>query len=523
MLTSRLIFHQYFSSTYMMMRNTVRIITVGLLFTAGNITPQSVNAQQDTLRGRNPTRADSIAAIAAWAKSDTGRMMPGYRDLSAYDVPGMCLMAMRGVLEATWRRVEADTLARYTPGDTVPTAVREIGQTCLAKMTPESVDSADLYDLMRAALTAGDTALARKTVVYHASKMTRSVNERAGVFVDAIGFALQQEGGIQQQNPEIHPTHPEWVESIFPLLMAIGPDAKQAIYSGFGYRRRDAFGRFDTAAIVRLTTELSAFIQGLRIQDRQDSVEMRRIFSDSMEIVRYQRDPNLAQTVRRLGDRYIEWTPENDVERLIAQGDVEGELRYGKFYGTPAPTSFSPFRKYPSDAPVGPVPGRVTLVGFIERLGSGFMDPYLAALRRLHEKYHAQGFDIMLIARTQGFAWESPPLDSLQEAKLIGWYYREYLKLPFTILIFSQPFSRRSDGRLVPQGIDGQIPLIGPFSEWRPWWGYIISRDGTIVRQIFRTEWTHRREKEIEAYIRRELAIPASTRASTSGRGDSDQ
>jgi hypothetical protein len=390
-------------------------------------------------------------------------------------------------------------------------------------MTPETVDSADLYDLMRAALTIGDTALAQKTVIHHASKVTRSVSERAGVFVDAIGFALQTMGPAQDRSPEIHPTQREWAESMVPLLMALGPDAKGAIYQVFEYRRSDAFRRHDTAAIVRLGIELSTYVQGLKTLSHRDSMEMRVVFSDSIEIVKYQRDPNLIQTIRRLADRYIEWTPDNDTLRLFAQGNVEAAIKFVKYYGTPAPTSFSAFRRYPSDAPAGPVPGRVTIIGYIEELGTGFIEPYLASLRRLHEKYHAQGLDIMLIARTQGYAWGSPPLDAAQEAKAIGWYYREHLKLPFTILVFSQQFSRRSDGRLIAQGIDDQIPQIGPRSEWRPWWGYIISRDGAIVRQINRTEWAHRREKELEDYIRREIAIPASAQASTSGRGASDQ
>jgi hypothetical protein len=100
----------------MTMHSIARIMTAGFLFTAASIIPRDMNAQSDTLRGRNPTRADSLTAIAAWEKSDTGRMMPGYRDFTGYDVPGMCLAAIRGVLEATWRRGEVDTLPRYTPG-----------------------------------------------------------------------------------------------------------------------------------------------------------------------------------------------------------------------------------------------------------------------------------------------------------------------------------------------------------------------------------------------------------------------
>ncbi len=459
----------------------------------GFLAAERGNAQQDTLRGTNPTPTDSMKAIAARIKSDTGRMMPGYRDLSRYDNPGMCLVAMQGVQDAIWRRIESDTIPRYTPRDTIPTAVREIGRSCLSRMTPQSVDSAQLFDLMVAAIKVGDTALARNTVVYHASKITRGVRERGFVFVDAMELAF-----------EGRPSQWVWAESLFPQILALGADAQEPLTAALQLRWSDAHARFDHAALARLDADRVATFQRLFAEGKvKDSSFLGLTYEDSIDVVEFQRGPNFRETMQRVGDRYVAMASGSEIGRTMAEGLVDVRLGTTKLFGAPAP-QLAMFQRYPTDAPTTPVPGRVTLVAYIDKLGNGLFEPYLATLRRLHEKYHDRGLDIILIAQTKGYAWESPPLDSTQEAKLIGWYYREHLKLPFTVFVSKADFGRLSDGRIT-RGRSKEKPTIGVYRYWRPWWWYIVARDGTIADHINGPSVSVREENRVDAIIRREL------------------
>jgi hypothetical protein len=353
-----------------------------------------------------------------------------------------------------------------------------------------------LYDLMAAAIKVGDTALARSTMLYYASKVTRSVRERGFVFVDAMELALTS-----------HPTQRAWAESLFPLVVALGADGLDPLKEAFQLRWTDAHLRFDTAAFVRIGIDRDTIFRSLIAAGAiQDSTQLGPIFNDSMVLVRLHRNPDYLETMRRLGDRYVAMWSSSDAGRMGAEGEVDVTLGTAKILGTPAPPPFTMFRHYPATAPTGPVRGRVTIVVYPERLGQGFIEPHLATLRRLHEKYHDRGLDIMLVAQTQGFAWGSPPLDSAAEAKLIGWYYREHLKLPFTVFVTPAEFERLSDGRF-KRNPSKSIPKIGVHRYWRPWWGYIVARDGTIAGHINRTEMAHEREAMIEAHVRRELDI----------------
>lgn len=482
----RKVFNRHFS-----LARSVSVVLSVVLFLV-----TSAEAQQDTLRGTKPTLADSIAAQAAWAESDTGRMMPGYGDLSRYDNPGMCLAAITGVQNAIWRRGQPDTLPRYTGSDTIPTAAREIGRACLAHMSPENVDSAQLYDLMAAAIKAGDTALARRAAVYHAAKITGGAREQGYVLFDAMqhGFASR-------------PSQVEWAESLFRHIVTLGPDALDPMRDAFSLRSQIAWTRFDTATLFRIDHDRDTIFKRLIAEGVvEDSSDLGVIYMDSISVVRHQRSPGFRDEMERIGHRYVEMYSGSDLGRIMAMGSLEGIMGTARILGTSAPPPFKMFSHYPASAPLGPAPGRVTVVGYIEGLGEGVMEPYLATLRRLHEKYHDSGLDIILIAQTQGFAWRSPPLDTAEEAKLIGWYYREHLKLPFTIFVAVADFGRLSDGRITRKP-SRSFPQIGVYRYWRPHWGYIVARDGTIADQINRTRRVHESEARLEAIIRRELDI----------------
>jgi hypothetical protein len=118
----------------------------------------------------------------------------------------------------------------------------------------------------------------------------------------------------------------------------------------------------------------------------------------------------------------------------------------------------------------------------------------MAMLKRVYDRFHSRGFDILLILKTQGFSWSSPPLTPEEEAKTIEWYYRGYLKLPFNIMVDVTPFTVRDDGIREP----GQIAFEREYSLPSQ---AIIGRDGRIFSQWFGLE----SEAQMNAFIEKAL------------------
>lgn len=423
--------------------------------------------------------ADSATVAAAWARADTGRMIPGYRDLSRYETPGMCLTAMERFERMTWRRGQADTLPQGTSSDTLPTNVRTLGQSCLAKMTVQSVDSMDRYDYVRLALRVGDTALARKGVEYDLAHMP--VTSPAAI--RTRGFVLAD---VMQAAVESHPAQYAFAESLLPLVVNMGKDAGEAVEAAYAMTIQGTLTRYDTAAYTRLIVE-------------HGKLDRWMMFRDSINILYFRHDPTLPTNVQRLSDQMMVALAPHGVDSLLWLGNIAAWVKHAKITGTAAPT-VNTLRRYPADVATA-VPGHVTLVIGIPRIGEGHLEPYLAQLRRLYERYHSQGLDIVLVGVTQGYAWDSPPLAAEDEAKLIGWYYREYLKLPFPVLVEETKFMRIPDGRRIPQKsafkyIFGREPV---------WPGYIVARNGTVadLNDAFHSE------AMLDAFVVHELALPA--------------
>lgn len=430
------------------------------------------------------TSVDSAASITAWAKADTGRMMPGYRDLSAYDTPGYCLAAMKGMERLTWRRGESDTLPKKTVFDTVPENVRDVGRACIAKMTPRTVPSVELYNLARLALQIGDTALARQTVEYHLSITSDNARERGYVLGDAI-----YEATIARPLPL------SFVESLLSRFSELGKEAVAAHSWAIALAQSVAHDRFDTTKMLRYSAERDSMLRTLTAEERKEQeLNLGGVFSDSLEIVWYQLVPNLAPTIKQLGEQ---WASAGGFENTdFSRAIISMATAIGEIAGQQAPT-LNVFRRYPDDAPLTPIPGRVTLVMSINRIGKGRLDKALAYIRRLHDRYHDRGFDVVLIGRTVGYAWGSPPLAAEAEAKLFGWYYHEYLNLPFPVLVEETSFNKKPDGRKVAAPTSFQ-EIYRPLQVG----AYIVGRDG-LVKSI---NYGMHTESELEAYLLRELA-----------------
>jgi hypothetical protein len=81
--------------------------------------------------------------------------------------------------------------------------------------------------------------------------------------------------------------------------------------------------------------------------------------------------------------------------------------------------------------------------------------------------------EIVLVTGTQGYSWSSPPQTPADEAKTDAWYFSQFLKLPFTVVVQETPFQRKPDGRRVGGMTDfqRQYPIVSRV---------LVGRDGRI-------------------------------------------
>ena len=456
----------------------------------------SASAKTTTKGTKASNTVDPAAVAAGRAKADTGRMMPGYRDLSRYDTPGYCLAAMIGMKQRIWRRGEGDTLPKWTQSDTTPTAARDLGRQCLAKLTPSTVARTELRNLLQLNLWVADTTGARQTLNYHLSTVSRDSYARAIILRDAAMLAR-----------DTRPVPMAFLESLPSLADTLDAVAAAPIHVVYRLVWAAALNQYDTAAMIRWSAQNGAFVERLTPQQRSESLVMpHTIVEDSLEIAWMKRPANLPAVVGRLGDKALSHINATGIDLEMWKATYASLVKDASFFGMSAPT-LRMFQRYPDDTPLSPIPGRVTIVFSIRNIGEGKLDSTMATLRRLHERYHTEGLDIVLVARTKGYIWKTPPIEAGDEAKLIGWYYRDHLKLPFPVLVERTTFGRRADGRLEAV----RSPFLQTFQGRRLNQGYMVARDGTLVAidRVFSSE------AQLEAYVRRELALPAPAKSAT--------
>jgi hypothetical protein len=438
-------------------------------------------------RGRTPI--DSVKVMRLAAIADTGRMTPGYRDISRYDTPGYCLAAVRGVREETWRRNEQINVVEGSAEDTLPTAAIALGRRCLAALPDVGhVAPVELPNLFLLAMLVGDS-VRMEAALTRAAALAPTVEARGYIYSDAI----EQLAGTAFPPLVAHPRELALANAFAARLDALGADARIPRFAAHTALRNVAEGpQFDTTALLREDKALRNVMALFTPDDRKEHQdELAVSMDDSLIVVWYQHRPNLPEVVHGIMDRYFA-----SVGRQFSPDQVSMITGYvvglASKVGQPAPPITGKYW-YPETAPhVQPTLGKVTLVMRMEK-GGGLMNGQTAMLKRLYDRYHDRGLEIVLVFKTEGFSWSSPPQSSSDEAKTIAWYYYEHLKLPFKIVVDETPFTVRPDGRKVPGPIDFERQYFPPEA--------LIGRDGKIY-----TTWIGLvSESQMNAFIEQAL------------------
>jgi hypothetical protein len=434
---------------------------------------------------------DSAAVAAAAAKADTGRMKPGYRDLSRYSTPGYCMAAIYGMECEIWRHGQRNLLIPGSSDDTLPTAARAIGKRCVAQLDLRHVTPLELPNVMRLAVLLGDTTMLH-SVIRQQLALASTTEARGYVWLDAVRELLGH-----ADLPFIH--HPAYVAQATGFLPRLDSLGKSVILQRLQAHRLlfDLYQSelFDTTAMNQESRIIASIASVL-----PDSVQISKpyvsFFSATwfgpIATAYYRQDPRLVSIVKnQLQLANKRYPPE---EQRKNQSLIDLMVWQAEKVGTkalPIPGDFW----FPANAPhVKPTPGRVTLVVMLNK-GNGIMDARSARVRRLYEKYGARGLDIIGLVRTNGYSWSSPPQSPEAEAKVDAWYFLDYLKLPITLVVEQTPFTTQPDGRRVvagPNRFSAAYPMVHFL---------LIGRDGRIIS----TSFGFGSDAELDAYIQKAL------------------
>jgi len=433
------------------------------------------------------TAADSAAVLKAAAIADTGRMTPGYRDISRYDTPGYCVAAIIGLGQETWRSHERDTLAVESPHDSLAPAAIAIGQKCAGRFTVTNTDPHELFNLMRLSLMTGDTAT-MTAAINRRFTLATTAEARGNILLDAVEELLNS-----------RPVHPDLAAALLVRMDSLGAGARYPrLYAHnlfFGRGTRNG----DTLMIAREADALKTVTAQFTLAERRElPTEISKQTMAAIYITWLRHKPTLGADIDRLvTQEFIPSMRAEGIDENVVQAFAQRINGLASSVGTPAPPLALQHVFNAGSDKIKPAPGKVTLLVEVEK-GSGLPDGRTSMLRRLHDKYASQGLDIVIIERTQGFSWSSPPQTPSDEAASDAWYYLDYLKLPFTLVVQETPFKHRPDGRLVP----GNIPFEQQYMTRQ----ILVGRDQKVFTQWIGFE----SETQLDMMVRMALAAKGS-------------
>jgi hypothetical protein len=438
------------------------------LAAASMVTATSLSAQVSVTIPRPTTQYDSATIRAIRAKADTGRMMPGYQNMAVYNTPSYCLSAIRRVDFLFWRTQNRDTIEVGSPGDTTTTRAREIGRACVKNLSLESTPRAELDSYMKIAVELSDTALLRAVVDKQVA--TAPDNRARALALFHAGKALLQ---AHPQRLDLANTY------IKKLLDQSTKEAQEISLYLVGFLLYDAYTKFDTTEMLRLMNVRQNIAMMMAKSDSNENqakinAKLNDIYMDSIPIVAYKGGPNWKEEVERLIMLGISNRgPESGA--MTYEGNMNAWVRY---VGEPV-SKLTGQWWYPAPIDLDSMRGKVVLILQSGAVGDMRALSNLMMLRRLYEKYKDRGFHVVLIAKTQGYSLESPPLEPADEARTIGWYINEFQRHPFTVVVQETPYRRIADGRRV----NGDISFHRMFRGGRPS-AVLIGPDGTIQTML---------------------------------------
>ena len=414
-----------------------------------------------TIAAPLPSRALSLARPDSVpnATTDTGALAPGHKTFTRYGTPGLCLSAALNAADILRHSATAqerlNSVLDVAPArDTLPAGVVAVARACGAHMTVGGTQAQDLPDLFTLALLEQNDVLARAALQRHVASAATAA-ARNTIFLSAVGEYLSAE-----------PARVAAAETTLTQIDALGPTAAVMQLAAHDSLLLFASATFDTVQMQRQAERMIALNHG-----GPDQLAKIRYVVDAYEAlgeIAYFNHPDVLPALAARAKQDLHQLPKYANATLTQVQDwlIPGELRQARDKGRqPLPIEASywfpkPLSAWPSDG------SHISLVidggmwtrdclheddHFLIPLRSDEDCGQIASrLRRWMAQYGTRGLQVIIAANTQGHAVRSVSVPPAEEAQIIGWYFRDYLKLPVTVAITESAIEQlpAPDGRL---------------------------------------------------------------------------
>lgn len=392
------------------------------------------------------TQPDSVATVT----TDTGAFAPGHKTFTRYSAPGICVAAALDASDVLRRSLTAqavlDTIRETAPTrDTLPAGVAAVARVCGAHFTIAGTAVQDLPDLFTLALLEHDDSLAH-LVVQRRVALAAGVAARDTILLDAISEYLAAE-----------PARVTAAGAMVAQMDALGSSTQIVRLKAHGALLAFATSIFDTVhmrqeadRIIAVSHKIPA-TAGKHIEEAvEHNNPVARAYAALADIAFIDHPDSIVvlmqrakQDLSRLFPSYAKSTLAQVQDRLFPAGAflVAGDR--------PPPVEAKYWVPKKPD-PWPPRHGVVSLVidggmwqdacvrddGWILTYSSSDQcTPLSTYIRRWAAQYGNHGLAITLVTHTQGYAVRSTALLPAAEAQALGWYFRDYLKLPVTLAV----------------------------------------------------------------------------------------
>jgi hypothetical protein len=418
------------------------------------------------VNGAHEDVADSLTTIT----TDTGAFAPWTGDFTRIVAPGVCIAAAEGARDVARRSLAIQyrllMLKDTAPErDTLPREAIALAQRCGARFTLANTAPANLPDLMTLALMAGRDTLARASVERRLS-LAPTPQARQDVLTDAVSRYLTAE-----------PARLDAAAWAIARADTLALREHTNSLPAHDLRRAVWARAFDRSHMVREASQMISLGRTLDFSViRYLDLPLIYAWKDILQAAFFDHPDSLDVLAQQAKDdlrrfppasAFPDGVPYHELQRFdFANANVTMVRRFlipfdpMNYVDSHAlPPVEAPFW-FPAKPATWPPRGRVSLVlygGWTMRCSrsdwnlllspmSAVCAPLRTYLREWTQQYDSADFAITVVDRTSGEAVRSVPLPPQVEADTIGWFYRTYLKSPWTVAV-------------VPRAVMWQVPI----------------------------------------------------------------
>lgn len=380
----------------------------------------------------------SLEAQKNVSQADTGRIKWGHADFSGYNRATMCHRALDEATRHYTRRYHKDTslapiIKNSSPIQELPKATIETAKACIAHLNMDSQDLDQLWAVARIHLVLGEW------------DKSKAASEKA----IAAGASDEEKLDMKLQALRMYLNHSE---STIPLayhfadmIHSTQPETHVGKYESDISFATYFFIRYNVDSVMKYTMSAIEALKKMSIDD-MDKVPAFDAFSIRLEIANESGDIPTQEKILEEASQVVSNWRSGAGGRAIEIAYRGIEVKKTVYNRKITSLHHGVWQNY--DGIERPKVGVSTLVVMLNHnCGIGCYSR-VQAIKRLKNTF-GKDLDVVLITSTMGYAPGSGPLTLQEEGHEAAKYYKDYLELPFPLLVDESPTYKLDDGRII--------------------------------------------------------------------------